>query len=81
MILLDTNVISELMRPQPNSNVIEWLDEQFSHKLLLEKLINGEKLENTPALRRLLELDILEPKNDNYQFQIPLVQRFVESKF
>ena len=28
MILLDTNILSELMRPLPNSNVIAWLDDQ-----------------------------------------------------
>lgn len=26
MILLDTNVLSELMRPQPNSTVVAWVD-------------------------------------------------------
>ena len=26
MILLDTNVLSELMRPMPNPNVVRWLD-------------------------------------------------------
>ena len=26
MILLDTNVLSELMRPMPDSNVVRWLD-------------------------------------------------------
>lgn len=26
MILLDTNVLSELMRPTPDSNVVQWLD-------------------------------------------------------
>ena len=26
MILLDTNVLSELMRPNPNDGVVEWLD-------------------------------------------------------
>lgn len=28
MILLDTNVLSEFMRPQPSANVVSWLDEQ-----------------------------------------------------
>ena len=28
MILLDTNVLSELMRPDPDVNVIAWLDKQ-----------------------------------------------------
>ena len=27
MILLDTNVLSELMRPQPRANITKWLDE------------------------------------------------------
>ena len=42
MILLDTNVISELMRPKPNSVVIEWLDEQFSHELSLSATVKAE---------------------------------------
>lgn len=42
MILLDTNVISELMRPEPNSAVIEWLDEQFSHELYLPAIVKAE---------------------------------------
>ena len=25
MIILDTNVVSELMRPNPNSNVMDWV--------------------------------------------------------
>ena len=28
MIVLDTNVISELMRPTPNATVVDWLDRQ-----------------------------------------------------
>lgn len=28
MILLDTNVLSEFMRPQPSPGVVSWLDEQ-----------------------------------------------------
>lgn len=28
MILLDTNVLSEFMRPQPSAQVVAWLDEQ-----------------------------------------------------
>ena len=42
MILLDTNVISELMRPKPNLAVIEWLDEQFSHELFLSAIAKAE---------------------------------------
>jgi len=42
MILLDTNIISELMRPKPNVAVIEWLDEQFSDKLFLSAIVKAE---------------------------------------
>jgi len=42
MILLDTNVISELMRPKPNESVIAWLDEQFSDELYLPAIVKAE---------------------------------------
>jgi predicted nucleic acid-binding protein len=42
MILLDTNIISELMRQEPNATVIEWLDEQFSHDLYLPAIVKAE---------------------------------------
>ncbi len=42
MILLDTNVISELMKREPNLTVIEWLDEQFSHDLYLPAIVKAE---------------------------------------
>ena len=42
MILLDTNIISELMRPKPNLAVIEWLDEQFSYELFLPAIVKAE---------------------------------------
>jgi len=28
MIILDTNVVSELMRPKPEERVLRWLDQQ-----------------------------------------------------
>ncbi len=42
MILLDTNIISELMKRELNSTVIEWLDEQFSHELFIPALVKAE---------------------------------------
>ncbi len=42
MILLDTNVISELMKREPNLIVIGWLDEQFSHDLYLPAIVKAE---------------------------------------
>ena len=35
MILLDTNVLSELMRPQPNEAVINWVDAQNRAELVI----------------------------------------------
>jgi len=35
MILLDTNVISELMRDIPDQRVVRWIDEQFMDTLYL----------------------------------------------
>ena len=42
MILLDTNIISELMRPQPNQAVIEWLDGQYAEQLFLPAIVKAE---------------------------------------
>lgn len=55
MIILDTNVISEPMRPAPNANVIEWMNEQHNRALFtttvnimelragIEKLPDGKR--------------------------------------
>ena len=42
MILLDTNIISELMRPEPNQAVIDWLDEQVAERLFLHAIVKAE---------------------------------------
>ncbi len=42
MILLDTNVLSELMQPTPNQAVIEWLDEQPSANLFISAITKAE---------------------------------------
>lgn len=38
MIILDTNIISEIMRPQPNVNVINWLNQQPVEILFLTSI-------------------------------------------
>lgn len=38
MIVLDTNVISELMRPAPSRQVIEWLDRQSPEAIWLTSI-------------------------------------------
>jgi predicted nucleic acid-binding protein len=67
--LLDTCVISELVRPRPDRNVIRWIDSVDERKLFLSVLTLGElekgvaKLPESPRksdLRGWLEHDLLE---------------------
>ncbi len=42
MILLDTNVLSELMKPIPNADVVAWLDEQPESTLFVCAITRAE---------------------------------------
>ena len=42
MILLDTNVISELMKPNPDQGVVNWLDSQFVSTLYICAVTRAE---------------------------------------
>lgn len=42
MILLDTNVLSEFMRPRPSSTVISWLDKQPSGAVYTSAISRAE---------------------------------------
>lgn len=59
--LLDTNVISELVKKEPNSKVIQWIDERDELTLFLSVLTLGElqkgiaKLKDASRIRRLQE--------------------------
>ena len=44
MIILDTNVLSELLRPSPEARVMAWLDEQPRASLFTSALTQGEIL-------------------------------------
>jgi toxin FitB len=44
MIVLDTNVISELMRPQTNESVLGWVDAQGQDELFVTAVTVGEIL-------------------------------------
>ena len=44
MILLDTNIISELMRPAPNSSVVFWLDDQVETEIWISAVTMSEIL-------------------------------------
>ncbi len=42
MILLDTNVLSELMRPHPNANVVDWVNDQPTQTLFISTITIAE---------------------------------------
>ena len=55
MIVLDTNVISELMRPTPSDTVIAWVSRQIPTDLYLSTITEAEMrygVESLPAGRR-----------------------------
>jgi len=50
MIVLDTNVVSEAMKPEPAPVVLGWLDEQAALTLYLSSATVAELLFGTGAL-------------------------------
>jgi predicted nucleic acid-binding protein len=44
MIILDTNVVSETMKPQPEASVLAWLDAQVAETLYLTSITLAELL-------------------------------------
>lgn len=50
MIVLDTNVVSEAMKPEPNPAVLDWLDEQVAETLYLSSVTVAELLFGIGAL-------------------------------
>ena len=59
MIILDTNVISEIMREVPQPEVIEWLDDQPARDLFITAITEAEirtGIEYLPSSRRRREL-------------------------
>lgn len=44
MIVLDTNVLSELMRPEPNARVVRWLEKQPTTRLFTTSITQAEIL-------------------------------------
>lgn len=52
MILLDTNVISEAIKPDPDPNVSKWLDAQAAETVFLSSVTIAELLFGVGALPR-----------------------------
>lgn len=50
MILLDTNVISEAMKPEPHASVRDWLDAQAAETLFLSSVTLAELIFGIGAL-------------------------------
>lgn len=50
MIILDTNVVSEAMKPEPDTQVRVWLDEQAAETLYLSSVTVAELLFGVGAL-------------------------------
>lgn len=50
MIVLDTNVLSELMRPVPNDDVVRWLDSQVSEQIFTTAITVAEILHGIARL-------------------------------
>lgn len=60
MIILDTNIISEAMRPVPNSSVQAWLNDQAIETLYLSSITLAELLFGIAALPRGKRKEMLE---------------------
>jgi len=52
MILLDTNVVSEAMKPEPHPSVRDWLDAQAAETLFLSSVTIAELMFGIGALPR-----------------------------
>lgn len=50
MILLDTNIVSEAIKPAPHPSVLAWLDAQVAETLFLPSITVGELLFGVGAL-------------------------------
>lgn len=60
MIVLDTNVVSELGRQSPDPNVLEWIEQRAPGSLYITATVAGELcfgVERLPAGRRRSELE------------------------
>lgn len=50
MIVLDTDVLSEVLPPKPESRVLAWLDQRSDHSLFTTAISHGEILGGIPFL-------------------------------
>ena len=55
MIILDTNVLSELMRPKPASRVLGWVAKQSATELFTTSITEAEIFLGIPEVQRAAE--------------------------
>ncbi len=64
MILLDTNVVSEAIKPEPSPSVLAWLDAQVAETLFLSSITVAELLFGIGALPDGKRKDLLAARID-----------------
>jgi hypothetical protein len=64
MIVLDTNVVSELMRPRPNENVVAWIASRSASTLCTTTISQAEVLHGVLLLPKGKRRDSLEQAAD-----------------
>jgi len=52
MIILDTNVVSELMRPEPASQVADWVRRRDRRELRMTSITLAESASASPGFQR-----------------------------
>ena len=77
MILLDTNVVSEVMKPQPNPAVRAWLNEQAAETLFLSSLTLAELWFGIGALPAGKRRNMLAETPDGYIAAIAASRGFI----
>ncbi|HFC8535956.1 TPA: type II toxin-antitoxin system VapC family toxin [Neisseria bacilliformis] len=70
MILLDTNVVSEALRPAPDAKVLSWLDEQLCDALYLSAITVAELRLGTAVLPDGRKRDLLADRLENRIFPL-----------
>ena len=70
MILLDTNVVSEALRPAPDAKVLSWLDEQLWDALYLSAISVAELRLGTAVLPDGRKRDLLDDRLENKIFPL-----------
>lgn len=86
MILLDTNIVSELYKPKPHLSVMEWLDAQPSNLLylctpVLAELRFGMECLDAGARKELLRTAIERLENDLYRDQVLVFDKAAASAY